>query len=327
MSLGTLPLIDYQDRLRQYRRALIDHLWRYRRDRFDGRDALFDRHDQDVDRPPVFLKSAVLNNILIRPGAAEAEQRLVHTMLPAPRRNLHFGSMLSSQALTQTVFGNLVATGKLAVLADLTGDDGRPLFLRAPISCVSLDHPIKHLREPRATSVDVFFAGTHRTAVECKLSETEVGTCSRPRLKPDDPQYCDGNYVAQRGRHERCSLTSIKVAYWRYVPQLFHWSDNQDHRPCPLRTTYQLVRNVLAAAVWDDGTVDPATGHAVLLYDERNPAFQRGGKGWCAYDAVRAGLRAPALLQSATWQQVGAALRDDPQTVWLAQELHAKYGL
>ena len=41
---------------------------------------------------------------------------------------------------------------------------------------------------------------------------------------------------------------------------------------CPLQGTYQLARNVLAACVQPDGTVDANSGHALVIYDDRNPA-------------------------------------------------------
>lgn len=38
--------------------------------------------------------------------------------------------------------------------------------------------------EPRPTSIDVLLTkGDHRVAVECKFTEAEFGTCSRPRLR------------------------------------------------------------------------------------------------------------------------------------------------
>ena len=47
---------------------------------------------------------------------------------------------------------------------------------------------------------------------------------------------------------------------------------------CPLDGTYQLARNVLAACVRPDEMVDADGGHAVVIYDDRNPAFLPGGE-------------------------------------------------
>jgi hypothetical protein len=125
-----------------------------------------------------------------------------------------------------------------------------------------------------------------------------------------DPQPCPGQWArlmdlvpaGERhrwfGRAERCPLTAKGILYWKYVPQLFMWHASDDHRPCcPLNQNYQLVRNILAACVRTDGTAAPDKGHAVLLYDERNPAFGPGGDGLSAFDDTRQGLRNPGLLR------------------------------
>ena len=97
-------------------------------------------------------------------------------------------------------------------------------------------------------------------------------------------------------------------------------------RPCPLRSTYQLVRNILAACVRPNGDLDPA-GYAVLLYDARNPEFAQGGKGYLAWQAVKSALRNPVLLRRCTWQELVACLRRDDQLHWLTEALRSKYGL
>jgi hypothetical protein len=48
-----------------------------------------------------------------------------------------------------------------------------------------------------------------------------------------------------------------------------------------LDSKYQLVRNILAVGV-KNGETSPANGHAMLIYDERNPAFQASGSGYSA---------------------------------------------
>ena len=176
------------------------------------------------------------------------------------------------------------------------------------------------------TSVDAFIDGGYRIAVECKLGETDVGNCSRPLLRPRDPsyvkQFCDGRYAVQRDRRFPCSLSEIGVKYWSYIPELFDWSADIDHDPCPLNSTYQLVRNLLAACVDPTGRVGRDSGHVVLLYDARNPAFQGDGKGIIAWNRVRAALKKLSLLQKCTWQEVVTSLPLD----WLATGLTRKYG-
>ena len=168
-------------------------------------------------------------------------------------------------------------------------------------------------------------------AIECKLLEHEVGTCSRPKLTIKDSNferdYCDGTYTSQNGRKERCSLTDIGVLYWKYIPDLFTWNGNVNHVPRPLRENYQLVRNILAACVRPDGSVLPKKGHVVLVYDERNPAFQKGGKGYTAFEDTREALHEPQLLRKCSWQRIVNHLRCKDEFSWLVEQLELKYGL
>lgn len=135
----------------------------------------------------------------------------------------------------------------------------------------------------------------------------------------------DGSYSAQRQRRLRCSLTEVGVRYWDFMPRLFSWDAAVDLRPCPLAATYQLVRNVLAVAVGPDGII--GAGHAVLLYDARNPAFQSGRAGQIVLETTRAALREPERLRRQSWQVILGALREHSVLPWLTDLLAAKYGL
>ena len=236
--------------------------------------------------------------------------------------------MKSSQALTQSVFGALAATGHLAALGALTAECGRSAFTETPnLLHMTLERHVSWLGEPRPTSIDVCLESPqYRIAVECKLSESVFGACSRPRLPRDDPSYCDGTYTVQHGRRARCALTEIGVQYWQHAPAVLDWNPDVDHSPCPLAWTYQLVRNVLAATVRQD-RVETASGHALIIYDERNPAFWPGGDARSAYDAVCAALRDPGLLRTVSWQRVIGQLSAVRDLRWLVDGLEAKYGL
>lgn len=317
-----------------YKEDLVGRFWNYQRKYFKDDQSLFDPPDAHVDgSPPVFRPDDASNNVLLKQGLLEKIKQKVLDQIPTHKRHKWFRSMSSSQALAQSVFGNLKVFKKLDCLAELNGDDGKPLFIRSSNyhEHFCLEFVVDYLGEPRPTSVDVFFGGNYRVAVECKFAETEVGSCSRPKLTPKDSNYnrdyCDGRYAAQRGRSERCSLSSVGIQYWRHIPQLFNWSADIDHDPCPLCETYQLVRNVLVACVRRDGELDLENGHAILLYDARNPAFQLGGKGWMAWQNVRAALKNPSLLQACTWQQVLDTMRFEPELSWLTDLLRQKYGL
>lgn len=237
--------------------------------------------------------------------------------------------MSSSQAVAQSVFGNLKALGQMHLLHGLKCDDGSPAFddWDPSSGTVELEHKVTHLEEPRPTSIDAFFSSPkYSIAVECKLTEQEVGSCSRPDLTEKDANYqqdyCDGTYRRQNGRSERCSLTQIGVLYWRYIPNVLNWNADHDLSPCPLNKTYQLVRNILTIAPHGSS----AKGHAILLYDARNPAFATEGEGWRSFEEVAAALREESLLRRVSWQGLLAHLRKGDDIPWLLKALQAKYG-
>jgi hypothetical protein len=240
--------------------------------------------------------------------------------------------MRSSQALAQSVFGTIAVLNRLPLLSDVKSEDGRPAFGQMS-SQPKLDSEkaIETLGELRRTSIDVWFEGPYRVAVECKLSEVDFGTCSRPRLRPDDAsyetQYCDGTYTHQKNRTRRCSLTTLGVRYWDYTAELFGWPSETDHRPCPLASRYQLVRNILAACVDEKGALDQQHGHALIIYDARNPSMVSGGKGDRQWREASDALRFPGLLRRLSWQAFISQWPTDPVLGWLKQELVAKYGL
>jgi hypothetical protein len=236
--------------------------------------------------------------------------------------------MRSSQALVQSVFGTLKTLGKLHILADVVSEENsRPFDFGGGEPDAELEKSVTTLGEldGRMTEVDVFLSLNHRVAVECKLAEQHVGTCSRPRLDPADPFHCDGSYTHQHGRAAKCSLAEAGILYWRFIPHLFRWDAAGDMVECPLRGTYQLVRNVLAACV-RDSEVDANSGVAVLVYDERNPAFTRG-ESFHAYQAVRQALLKPHCLCRVTWQSILAEMRKHQELNWLTGQVRLKYGL
>ena len=316
-----------------YREGLNRRYWQYLRTHYPDWQKYFERDEAADGRPPVFIRSEAWRNVLMAPDAGPEEIELLLSLIPVGERHRWYGSMNSSQALAHSVFGNLLVHGHINCLRDLRDAEGRNLFGNTDISAdnFSMEHRVGYLGEPRPTSLDAFISGDHQIAIECKFTETEVGTCSRPRLSHRDSNYekdfCDRTYSVQRGRKERCSLTEIGVKYWKYVPQLFTWPNDRDVDPCPLYMNYQLVRNVLAAGVRPDGTVSPDGGHALLVYDERNPAFQEDGNGTIAYDQVRNALQEPPMLGKCSWQDITRHLRERDILPWLTEGLGLKYGL
>lgn len=313
-----------------YRDELNNRYLVYKQRVFAGAEAYF---DPKYVKPPVFLSSEAWRNLITDPQATTGERQQLLHLLPPPERHRWFRSMNSSQALAQSLLGNLAVHQQLHWLTDLVADDGTLLLGKAHLSLTNfrMEYRVNYLHEPRPTSVDVFVGGDYQVAIECKFTEADVGACSRPLLKPSDANYatawCDGTFTHQRGRQARCSLTESGVLYWQYVPELFTWAGDDDLLPCPLHKNYQLVRNVLAACIRPDGVVAPEAGHAVLLYDERNPAFQVGGNGFAAFGQVQQALRVGSLLKKCSWQRMILHLKPNVRLPWLWEHLELKYGL
>ena len=309
-----------------YERDIVARFREYRVAIFKSQDDLFDRPNDDMGvRPPVFRKDTADYNVLVHPEATPTERKALLAQLPVKRRHRWFRSMKSSQALVQSVFGNLIVHQKLHLLSDLTDDSGQPLF-SGPSgeindcrveSAVGLDL----LGEKVPTEIDVYFPGSYRIAVECKFAEAKVGDCSIPRAGK-----CSGSYKLRADSGERCYLTEQGIKYWEYVPEVFDWDSASDISPCPLKQPYQLVRNILAACV-RGGQVAAGSGHAVLLYDERNPAFKPAGDGFKAWEVCQTHLRVPGLLRRCTWQKLSGVLQRDPDLHWLTDALWEKYGI
>jgi len=312
---------------------MVERFWRYAQTLRAEDKCVLEEDKPRNDRPPVFVQKATHLNVLMRPGASSKEIDDVLSQMPLRERHRWFGSMSSSQALALSVFGNLKYHRLLPLFNGFKCECGGDFVSEESLvrETMVLEHSVEHLGEPRATSIDVFFSGTPCVAVECKLTESEVGKCSRPRLREKAPTYqdgfCDSNYRPQMGRHERCPLTKLGVLYWQYIPQLFHWRSDEDHMPCPLYRNYQLVRNVLAVATGTEDIVTAQRGHAVLLYDARNPSFLPGGDGFIAFDEVQKGLKHVELIRKCSWQGLVQHLREAGLPPWLSDGLRCKYGL
>lgn len=288
----------------EYLEQQTRRFWAYREQVFRARDSLFESALRGTTVPPVFVHEHHDENVLVRPDAPDGEARNVRGLIRPSARHRHFGSMRSSQALAQTVFGNLIVLGRLDALSSVLADDGRPAFVADLASATSaLEKSVSGLGEPSPTSVDFWLEGpsSSRVAVEVKLSEAEAGVCSRPRVH-QHPHPCDGTYRVQHQRQHRCALAAEGIRYWEHVPSVLDWDVDVDHDPCPLQATYQLVRNVLAACVVD-GKID-TRHHALLIYDARNPCWGIQGAGDRAFSAVKAALREPAMLRRCSWQRL-----------------------
>jgi hypothetical protein len=121
---------------------------------------------------------------------------------------------------------------------------------------------------------------------------------------------------AQISRRERCSLTEKGILYWKRIPALLQWDVEADQLPCLMHVPYQLVRNLLAAEY----------GHAVLVYDSRNPHFQRGGACAESFERVRNDLYDRSRLRRCSWQAICGVLASDSDLHDFVEELRLKFG-
>jgi hypothetical protein len=79
--------------------------------------------------------------------------------------------------------------------------------------------------------------------------------------------------------------------------------------------------------VTPEGEVDPDRGHALILYDARNPAFQAGGAADRQWEAALAACLLPGLFRRLSWQRLLAFIAAAPDLVWLVDALRDKYAL
>ena len=304
-----------------YKWDVFQRFWNYRRNEFKDQVHYFDNTHREKDGPPVFKSEYKHKNVIFQQGTEEKTKFLIEE----GRYHRWFRSMSSSQALTLSVFGNLKVLNRLDLLAGINGDDGTSIFFQggASLSDCHLEYRVNVLGESRSTSVDVFIKDSHCVAIECKLMEREIGPCSSGKYK----KGCDGRYGVGDGKPYKCYKTYRDVKYWKYIPRIFNWSDDKKYDPCPLLDSYQLVRNILSACIVQEGKIDPENGHAVLVYDARNPAFQLGGIGYKIFHEVKCSLKKPSLLQKCSWQMIVKAIKNDANLHWLVSTLDKKYGL
>ena len=273
--------------------------------------------------PPVLSREAAHLNIIVPDEPAAAAT--IRALIPTGHRHTHFGSLRSSQALAQSVFGLIQVLGRQAKLAQVTAECGRPAFGHWEDGWkFELEHEVRTLGEPRPTSIDVLMRREgYQIAVECKFTEAEFGRCSRMQIKPKDEESmrksCDGSYTVQQGRQERCALTEIGVRYWDYLPHLFGWARDVDHMPCTFGDVYQLARNAMAV------TQSCQTGHVLVVYDEDNPAFGPDGFARRQWDAAVTACRQPGLLRRVSWQALLTAVVQDPLLEPVMTNVRAKY--
>lgn len=278
-------------------------------------------------RPPVASAKKPYLNLMLPEEEKQAAQ--IKAEITPQNRHRHFGSFKSSQALAQSVFGAFKAADCLDLLAQVRAECGRPAFgTPTTLAKMSMEVDVHTMNEPRSTQLDVCLEmEDYRVAVECKFCEPEFGTCSRVRASKTETPICNGSYTRQQGRQARCALSETGITYWDHIPSVFDWDTLEDLSPCPLLPTYQIVRNVLAAIVDSEGSVHPTNGHAIFVYDARNPVYRPGGEADNQLRLAFAACRVPGLIRRVTWQEIVRVCTCSEDLVWLISNLERKHGI
>jgi hypothetical protein len=278
-------------------------------------------------RPPVVSIEKPSANLMLPPDSKMTSE--IEAQIAAKDRHKHFRSFRSSQALAQSVFGAFKAAGRLDLLAQVPAKCGRLAFGKTmPGIRLSMEVDVHTLNEPRPTQLDVYLeTDDYRVAVECKFCETDFGTCSRVRSAKCETPICNGSYTQQQGRNARCALSEVGISYWDFIPELFDWDAAQDWSPCPLLPTYQIVRNAFAAVVDSEGCVNPSKGHAVFVYDDRNPAYRFNGAADAQLRMAASACRVPGLIRRVTWQQIVRVCVGSEDLAWLLDAIEEKHGI
>ena len=190
---GTRPskaVVAQMKAVDSYTVSLTKQLWAYQAAKFSREEELFDRKYSHLPNAPVFTKRDAHRNVIVPDDRSLATAVL--ELVPQRKQHRWFRSMKSSQALALSVFGNLKILHRADCLAHVPDEDGFGLAFRdgtIQSADLELEHDVDSLNEIRSTSVDLLVSGPTITCVECKLSEAEVGCCSRPALKEGHAEY------------------------------------------------------------------------------------------------------------------------------------------
>jgi hypothetical protein len=160
----------------RYRRELHQTFAGYRKRDFAGEPQAFEVRAEDGTEPTVFKSTHAFRNVLTPPTATEQQVDEILSSIPCGERHRWFASMASSQALCQSVFGSLKAMGQIHLLQGITAEGGMPAFFERAEETPSLEleFTVDTLNEPRPTSIDAYFSGSHRVAVEVKFAEAKM---------------------------------------------------------------------------------------------------------------------------------------------------------
>lgn len=293
-----------------YRNDLISRCAEYSR---SLRDAIDEEHGEGH----VFLQDRENLNLF---------DETLAEFIPVHNRHRWFRSMLSSQALAVSVIGTMVKRDGLSLISGLICDGANRLVPdERTFQLVGFEYTPKYLeRGKRKSQIDVFLESPGwRLAIECKLTEENIGHCQRS--EDGEPQKA---YQTLSGFDFCYRVKFNGAAYWDYWPHISAIPVPETcNDECPLHCTYQLARNVICAGVNPKTGEFDGSGTALLLYDQRNPSFHPDGDAFQSYTTLESALKNQSAIRTATWQSLCSLLLEAGGFEDLLEFLGEKYGL
>jgi len=209
----------------------------------------------------------------------------------------------SSQALAIGIFGTIKAaapTERDTILAAIASELGVPTVGPWTVELEWVDDG-NVIRERRRTQVDALARSPlAQIFFECKFTESDGGSCSqKDSLKKGTNKgtvQCNGNYLRQvnpvNQREAMCALSGKGIRYWEVVPQVFHFSADACHHPCPFAGPwFQWMRNLTVA--YETGRTSGRKSAFVVSY------------------ADAPGLPMADKIHSADWKRLSDVLRPE----------------
>jgi hypothetical protein len=208
----------------------------------------------------------------------------------------------SSQALAIDVFGTIMVHPKSSIILNCLADEfdlPQSKIWKLHLEWISPTNPLREINQH--TQVDVLAESDNSLIFfECKFNEHDGGSCSQPNLINSGGHkglsQCTGNYLPQtnpvNGKVSQCALTAKGIRYWEVIPEVFHFSGENNYVPCPfVGPRYQWMRNITNAF-----EIARETG--------RRAAF-------CLVYADSPGLSVAKMVKSMDWQSFIGEIKQD----------------
>lgn len=262
---------------RIYESALIRHYTRYFAARCDLR----------CPNQPHSARTVALS---LPPGFSE-----LIDLIPPDLVHTHVRSGRSSQALALSLLGcSALADPSLSWFLRVFGLEHLSTATACSYELERALLPTELNEYPRVTKLDFVVENENAfVAVETKWSEPGLGICSC--IRDGDGNPAAGHSCAARVRG--------RTKYWKTADALFGLpAARLELLPCTMSVAYQAVRNVAAARRLAAGR----TAAFVLIYDQRNPYFDRTGNwpGWPTVLSRTLQHSSGIIFKAIAWQRL-----------------------